>query len=159
MNHPTLTVTFSSPMEDIIRVTVEHFRGTKNREPDLQLNEEKVLPEITEDGTGWTFRTGRTCARISKAARGWRVAYFYEDVLLTSSEYHGMAHAHHKESGKDYMMDSLMLAPGECVYGLGDRFIPPAEIMAYWWSPVRMCGLRWPVRRWNGYSSALADSG
>ena len=122
MNHPTLTVTFSSPMEDIIRVTVEHFRGTKNREPDLQLNEEKVLPEITEDETGWTFRTGRTCARISKAARGWRVAYFYEDVLLTSSEYHGMAHAHHKESGKDYMMDSLMLAPGECVYGLGERF-------------------------------------
>ena len=122
MNHPTLTVTFSSPMEDIIRVTVEHFRGTKNREPDLQLNEEKVLPEITEDETGWTFRTGRTCARISKAARGWRVAYYYEDVLLTSSEYHGMAHAHHKESGKDYMMDSLMLAPGECVYGLGERF-------------------------------------
>ena len=49
MNHPTLTVTFTSPMEDIIRVTVEHFRGVRNREPDLELNTEKTRPEITED--------------------------------------------------------------------------------------------------------------
>ena len=122
MNHPTLTVTFTSPMEDIIRVTVEHFRGVRNREPDLELNTEKTRPEITEGDEGWTFRTGRASARISKASRGWKVAYYFDGVLLTSSEYHGMAHAHHKETGRDYMMDSLMLAPGECVYGLGERF-------------------------------------
>ncbi|MBQ9008444.1 MAG: alpha-xylosidase [Clostridia bacterium] len=122
MNHPTLTVTFSSPMEDIIRVTVEHFRGARNREPDLFLNTEKTHPEITEGPEGWTFRSGRASVRISNASRGWRVAFYYGDVLLTSSEYHGMASAYHKESGRNYMMDSLMLAPGECVYGLGERF-------------------------------------
>ena len=122
MNHPVLTVTFSSPREGIIRVSVEHFRGVRNREPDLELNEEKTHPEILEDNNGWTFRTGRASARISKASRGWRVAYYYDDRLLTASEYHGMAHAHHRETGKDYMIDSLTLAPGEYVYGLGERF-------------------------------------
>ena len=122
MNHATLTVTFSSPMEDVIRVSVEHFRGVVQRGPYFDLKESPVTPEITESEEAWTFRSGRAAAVISKAGKGWRVAYTGDGKPLTASEYHGMAHAFCKPTGKDYMIDSLNLDVGELVYGLGERF-------------------------------------
>ena len=62
LNHATLTVTFSSPMEDVIRVSVEHFRGVVQRGPYFDLKESPVIPEITETDEAWTFRSGRAAA-------------------------------------------------------------------------------------------------
>jgi len=122
MNHATLTVTFSAPIEDVIRVSVEHFRGVVQRGPYLDLKESPVIPEITETDEAWTFRSGRAAAVISKAKKGWRITYTGDGNKLTESEYHGMAHAYCKPTGKDYMIDSLNLDVGELVYGLGERF-------------------------------------
>ena len=122
MNHPALTVTFSAPMEDVIRVTVEHFRGGVKRGPFFQLDEKPVKPVISETEDEYTFRSGRAAAVVSKAKRGWRVTYTGDGRQLTESQYHAMAHAHCKPTGKDYMIDSLDLDVGERVYGLGERF-------------------------------------
>ncbi len=122
LNHATLTVTFTAPMPDVIRVRVEHFRGQRDPGPNFELNETPVKPVITETEDTWIFESGRARAVVSKARRGWRVTYQGDGKLLTESEYHGMAHAHHRESGVDYMIDSLDLDVGERVYGLGERF-------------------------------------
>ncbi len=122
LNHATLTVTFTAPMSDVVRVRVEHFRGQRDPGPGFELTEAPVQPVITETDDAWTFASGRAAAVVSKARRGWRVSYLGDGRLLTESEYHGMAHAHHRESGVDYMIDSLVLDVGERVYGLGERF-------------------------------------
>ena len=122
MNHAALTVTFTAPMEDVIRVSVEHHRGTVKKGPYFELNERPVKPEITETETEYTFRSGRAKAVISKAYKGWSVTYYGDGKKLTQSEYHAMAHAWNKETGKEYMIDSLNLDVGERVYGLGERF-------------------------------------
>ena len=122
MNHPTLTVTFTAPMADVIRVKVEHWRGVVDRGPHFQLHESPVKPVITETETEYIFQSGRAKAIVSKARRGWRVTYTGDDRLLTESEYHAMAHAFCKPTGKDYMIESLNLDVGERVYGLGERF-------------------------------------
>lgn len=122
MNHATLTVTFTAPMEDVIRVRVTHHKGSVRRGPDFELFENPIRPIITETDKCYTFRSGRTMAVISKAKRGWRVTYTGDGKLLTESEYHAMAHAWHRQTGKSYMIDSLNLDVGERVYGLGERF-------------------------------------
>lgn len=122
MNHAALTVTFTSPMPDVIRVKLEHWRGTAKRGPYFELNECPVKPVITETETEYVFQSGRAKAVISKAEQGWRVSYLGDDRLLTESEHHAMAHAYCKPTGRDYMIDSLNLDVGERVYGLGERF-------------------------------------
>ncbi|MBR0368490.1 MAG: alpha-xylosidase [Clostridia bacterium] len=122
MNHAALTVTFTSPMPDVIRVKLEHWRGTAKKGPYFELNECPVKPVITETEAEYVFQSGRAKAVISKAELGWRVSYLGDDRLLTESEYHAMAHAYCRPTGRDYMIDSLNLDVGERVYGLGERF-------------------------------------
>ena len=122
MNHTALTVTFTAPMEDVIRVKIEHWRGVANKGPYFEINESQVKPKITETETEYTLQSGRAKVVISKAEGGWKVMYTGDGRLLTTSEYHAMAHAHCKPTGKDYMIDSLNLDVGERVYGLGERF-------------------------------------
>ena len=122
MNHPALTVTFTAPMADVIRVKVEHWRGVVDRGPHFELCENPVKPVITETETEYTFQSGRAKATVSKARQGWRVTYTGDSHKLTESEYHAMAHAYCKPTGKDYMIESLNLDVGERVYGLGERF-------------------------------------
>ena len=122
LNHPTLTVTFTAPMADVIRVKVEHFRGAIDRGPHFELTERPIQPVIAETQNGWTFQSGRAMATVSRAKSGWRVTYTGDGNLLTESGCHAMAHAHCKPTGRDYMIDSLELDVGERVYGLGERF-------------------------------------
>ena len=122
INHPTLTVTFTAPMADVIRVKVEHWRGTVDRGPHFKLTEGAVRPVITETEEAVHFRSGRAEAVVSKAQQGWRVTYLGEDARLTESGHHAMAWAHERAAGRDYMIESLDLDVGERVYGLGERF-------------------------------------
>ena len=122
LNHGTLTITFTAPMPDVIRVQVEHFKGVADHGPHFELYESPVKPVIAETDDGYVFESGRARAVVSKAGRGWRVAYLGGGKPLTESEYHGMAHVHNRETGRDYMVDSLTLDVGERVYGLGERF-------------------------------------
>lgn len=124
LNEPVLEVTFTAPMEGVIRVQVTHFRGARPRLPAYALNRQPVCPEMWETDEACAFQSGDLTARISKAPSGWKVEYLGGETLLTTSGYHGMAHALHKPTGKAYMSDSLMLDVGEWVYGLGERFTP-----------------------------------
>ncbi|MDD3334780.1 MAG: alpha-xylosidase [Eubacteriales bacterium] len=124
LNSATLTVAFSSPMENVIRVKVTHFKGKAARGPYFELNEAPVTPVIEETAEAYRFCSGELSAVIDKAPAGWRVSYQAGDQVLTESEYHGMAHAFHKPSGKSYMVESLNMDVGERVYGFGERFTP-----------------------------------
>ena len=126
----SLTITFSAPRKNIIRVKVTHFAGTKVREPKFETYEEDVTPVMAEDGEYASFTSGDLTARVRKAAGQWQVEYMVGDHVLTSTGWRGMGRALAKDGtdcsllphGTSYMSDSLQLDVGECVYGLGERF-------------------------------------
>lgn len=117
-----LTVQFSAPMEGVIQVDITHFAGAQDKGPHFSLNRQPVTPEFHENNESLSFTSGSLSAEISKKPSGWQVDYTAEGRVLTTSGYRGMATALNKETGKNYMSDSLMLDVGECVYGLGERF-------------------------------------
>ena len=126
----TLNVTFSAPRENIIRVKITHFQGAQVKGPAFETYGEETAPTIAEDETSVSFTSGKLTARVLKAEGQWQVDFLAEGKVITSSGYHGMAHAFEKSGelaslnpvGRPFMCDSLYLDVGENVYGLGERF-------------------------------------
>lgn len=117
-----LTVSFTAPCEGVIRVEIVHHKGELERGPRFELAREPVDSIAQETDEYYEFESGPLSARVDRSPNGWRVDYIGDGRVLTSSAYHGMAHAHNRNTGRNYSMDSLMLDVGECVYGLGERF-------------------------------------
>ena len=125
LNGALLTVDFTSPMPNVIRVDVTHFAGADPKTPAFELAAQPVMPKIAEDGECASFTSGDLTARVNKGEGAWRVDFLNgEGERVTASADHAMAHARHRGDGSTVMIDSLLLDVGECVYGLGERFTP-----------------------------------
>ncbi len=122
LNMPALNVRLSSPMENVLRVEVTHFKGAPDPGPRFDVRGEDPRVAFTREGDGYRFRTGSLEAFVH--GDGWGVDFLGDGSLLTSSGTRGMAHAFNRQTGRAYMLDSLMLDVGELVYGLGERFTP-----------------------------------
>ena len=126
----TLTVTFTAPRKNVIRVKVTHFAGAKVKEPRFETYEEEVQPVFDEGENFVSFTSGELTARVLKAHGQWQVDYMVGDRVLTTSGFRAMGRALKKDGtpssllphGTSYMVESLMLDVGETVYGLGERF-------------------------------------
>ncbi|ACQ79582.1 glycoside hydrolase family 31 [Beutenbergia cavernae DSM 12333] len=124
LNRPLITVTFHSPMDDVIGVTIEHFTGGLDRGPHFALRSEvadvKVTtPQLTGRPVA-TLRSGGLEARIATEGE-WSVDFVAGDRTLTSSTPRSVgvltdADGHH------HVREQLTLGVGEHVYGLGERF-------------------------------------
>ena len=124
LNSAALEVTLSSPLENIIRVRITHFAGTCLKMPRFFTADASPETRVSQDGELLSYTSGNLTARFSRSGP-WQLDFLREDgSLITSSAYHGMAHALDRNTGKTYMSDSLMLDVGEYVYGLGERFTP-----------------------------------
>jgi alpha-D-xyloside xylohydrolase len=119
---PALTVSFTAPLPDVIRVGVTHFAG-QDRKPDFPLVEgEPEPPVITEDDEALTFTSGALSARIAKGPR-WSLDFLAGGRRLTGSGTKAMAAIDTAEGGH-YVREQLDLAVDAFVYGLGERFGP-----------------------------------
>ena len=75
LNTPQLTLTFSSPLENVIRVHVCHFRGGRRRGPAFELHAaEGFLPRIEQAPDAVTLSSGATTVRV-KTADEWGVDF------------------------------------------------------------------------------------
>ena len=119
-----LTVHLSSPIEDVIKVSVRHFEGTLYQGPFAEVLEDNPKVTIEETEETIVYRTGQTKAVIDKRPDAWRIGFFDGNRELTSTGYHNMAHMSNRESGRSYMVEQLALDLDESVYGLGERFTP-----------------------------------
>jgi alpha-D-xyloside xylohydrolase len=119
---PLLTVTLSSPMEGVIRVKVEHYKGLKQKVPTIPLMTEGNAPvAIARDDKSATITSGSLTARV-KAKDGWDLSFESEGRVITrASGWKGMGYMQ-RSDGSNYMHTSLALGVGENVYGLGERF-------------------------------------
>ncbi len=117
---PLLTVTFSSPMENVVRVQVVHHKGTRPRPPFFELNQ---LPPpsviVREDEEVAELTTGRLTVRVHKRG-GWLVEFRDGERLITKSVDRSLGFVDTPEGR--FIHEQLSLQVGECVYGLGERF-------------------------------------
>jgi alpha-D-xyloside xylohydrolase len=119
----TISARFTSPLTNVIRVELTHFKGQRQRLPafdlDYSLRNEKA--EIGLD----TKRAWLNCGDLSVViARDGKWGYEFQrggKPLVGSFE---KSTALMSKDGFNYMREGLSLSPGEMVYGLGERFGP-----------------------------------
>ncbi len=118
---PLLTVRLSSPLANVIRVRVEHHVGAAERGPHLPLQADTAPAVAIEvNAAAATLTSCGLTARL-KRKDGWELAFTDGERVLTRSGWRAMAYMQHADGG-NFMVDSLTLGVGECVYGLGERF-------------------------------------
>ncbi len=123
LNMPQLTVTLSSPLPDVIRVHICHFKGGRTRPPAFELRQvEGLIPRIERTADAVTLSSGRLSASVSVSGE-WAVDFSFDGRRLTGSA-KGCAGHIIDSDGTSYMREQLALGVGESIYGLGERFTP-----------------------------------
>jgi alpha-D-xyloside xylohydrolase len=120
LNCPVLTVRFSSPAENIIRVQIVHHKGTHVPQPEFEIKPQaapKVV--IQDDEQAASLTSGQLSVRIAKAG-DWKIEFKDGVRTITSSGWRGMG-LMDTPAGR-FIHEQLALGVGECVYGLGERF-------------------------------------
>jgi alpha-D-xyloside xylohydrolase len=117
---PMLSIRFSSPMENVIRVQMLHHKGGKPRAPEFVLNEiSHPQPLILNETDSASLTSGQLSVRVRKGAE-WLVEYIAGEHPVTSSGWRGMGIIDTPDGR--FIHEQLNLGVGECVYGLGERF-------------------------------------
>lgn len=123
MNLPLLTLTISSPMENVIKMKAVHFKGALYKGPHYEVAQQKGdFVSITETEDQIVYRSGKTSVVICKLENAWKISFYDGTRFLTESSYRNLAYMKNKETGKNYMVEQLLLDVGEYVYGLGERY-------------------------------------
>lgn len=142
---PNLEITYSSQMENVIKVHIDHYRGGLDNKPKFELTEDEgYQPEIRKEKDKVVMTSGKTRLEIA-LGNHWETAFYYGDNYLTGGA--DRATSIIKESGyirdarlqsqreddffhpaKDprttYLREQLKTGIGECIYGFGEKFTP-----------------------------------
>lgn len=127
LNRPTLTVTLSTPLPDVIGVRIDHWQGVRP-ERGFELTVEEGHAEVVVNDEAGVLRSGRLTATVKRGAP-WSLAFSAEEPgsgrerILTSSGHKSIGHMTVAGDGS-YVHEQLSLGVGELVYGLGERFGP-----------------------------------
>ncbi len=150
---PTLTVTVFAPRPNCIGIDYRHFADLPGAFTYPLRAEDGFTPTVTVDGDTLLLDAGDTRAVIAVSRNQtnrtenpmpWSIRFYYKGKLLTENGWRTTAYieespAHTrlrqameaddypwnpKNPAHTYLRESLSLAVGECVYGLGERFTP-----------------------------------
>ena len=121
LNCPQLTVTLDSPAEGIIGVTIEHWDQSVP-EPRFRLAEGS--PEVSvASADGWSTLTSGTLTAALRETTPWQLDFRSGGRVLTSSTERSIGALTVAGEGH-FVREQLTIAPGEHLYGLGERFGP-----------------------------------
>ena len=124
LNIPLLTVTLSSPMDGVIKVSAIHHDGAVYNGPFAKIYTGDAHVRIEENEEQLIYQTGSLKAVIDKAPNGYKMAFYEGDTFLTESSFRNLAYMQNTKTGKNYMLEQIFLDVDEYVYGLGERFTP-----------------------------------
>lgn len=130
----TITAEFTSDRKDMISVRCWHFEGYKKTEPRFSLKEDRQKTEFEESDEKAVLTSGRM--RVEVLKNEFRIVFSADGEVLTEIGTKNLGYMQYERSVstkypaenylradyQPYMMTELSLAPGECVYGLGERF-------------------------------------
>ncbi len=124
LNQAVITVRFSSPMPDVIRVQMYHHKGKVAKGPSFELKEvvdSGHIIEIQDETQAATFKSGRLSVQVRKVG-GWSLEFKDGEKVITSSGGQALGIIDTPEGR--FACEQLNLGVGENVYGLGERFTP-----------------------------------
>ncbi len=120
---PTLTLVLSSPLEGVIRVSVEHYAASQPPRLHVPMPGATRVPvRIEESDDAWTLTSGAISVDVKKGD-AWCLTFREGDRVLTRSDWRGLGYIQYAGRG-NFVHEQLTLQVGECVYGLGERFTP-----------------------------------
>ena len=133
LNLPMLTIRFSAPTENVIRVKIIHHKGGSPRKPEFEIYEQADLQAGTMDNEKFALLTsGKVSVRIRKGD-DWLVEFIGNEQVLTSSGWRAIGFVDTPEGR--FIHEQLSLGVGEYVYGLGERFtsfIKNGQVVDIW---------------------------
>jgi alpha-D-xyloside xylohydrolase len=122
LNGTLLKATYSSPMPNVIRVTLNHHKGGVKKGPEFELNHQDAKVDISKNEQGAVLKSGNLEVQIDKT-NGWDVSFLYKGKRITGSGQRAAGYIT-GPSKEAYFREQLDLGIGEYVYGLGERFTP-----------------------------------
>ncbi|AQZ63972.1 alpha-xylosidase [[Actinomadura] parvosata subsp. kistnae] len=136
LNRPVLSLRLSSPLENVVRVRVEHHAGG-GRGFDLVGAEDGQGIVKTDETGGATLTSGALSATIAPGAP-WNLSFHADGRPLTSSGHKSIGYfrlaagaqtdpgpvGNPRTGPSAHLAQQLSLGVGEVVYGLGERFGP-----------------------------------
>ncbi|WP_176082867.1 alpha-xylosidase [Martelella sp. HB161492] len=123
INARLFTMRFFSPMEGVIGVRTEHFRGGVDRSPKFELSHDDGFAADIQIGDAFVSLTsGNLTVRI--ATKGpWRLDFLRDGKVISGSDYKAGGYAVDRDDNdRKYLFERLELGVGGLVYGLGERF-------------------------------------
>jgi alpha-D-xyloside xylohydrolase len=122
INSALLTIRYTSPLENVIKVEVWHHEGGLTPEPEFPL---KALPapkvEVNDLPEAASLTTGDLRIEVEKSSE-WHANFMDGDKLITHSGWRALGFVDTPEGR--FIHEQLGLGVGELVYGLGERFTP-----------------------------------
>ncbi len=142
---PNLEITYSSRMENVIKVHIDHYRGGVDNKPKFELTEDEgYQPEIRKEKDKVIMTSGKMRLEIALGDH-WETAFYYGDNYLTGGadratsiikESNYIRDARLQSQREDdffhpakdprttYLREQLKTGIGECIYGFGEKFTP-----------------------------------
>jgi len=124
LNEPLMTMEFSSPIPNVIRVKFYHHKGKVRQSPstfDLQHTGNATV-NIENNESFIRLTSGDTTVTVTKR-HPVQITYTFRNRRLTGSGARSTAYVK-ADDGIHYFREQLSLGVGETVYGLGERFTP-----------------------------------
>ncbi|MFB9835363.1 alpha-xylosidase [Actinoallomurus acaciae] len=118
---PAIALTYSSPMPDVISVTITHFVGEEPRGPRFTLHEEGPGALVSVDEDAAVLTSGALSVRVARTGP-WRVEFSADGRVLTGNGIKSTAIVEAPEG--HHIREQLDLGVDHHVYGLGERFGP-----------------------------------
>jgi alpha-D-xyloside xylohydrolase len=122
LNGPVITLAYSSPMPDVIRVNITHFAGRVPHEPRFTVQSGAADTRVSIGDEAAVLASGELSVRIARSGP-WNVEFAAGGRVLTSNGRKTTA-VMETEDGRHYIREQLELGVDHHVYGLGERFGP-----------------------------------
>ncbi|MGN0642943.1 MAG: alpha-xylosidase [Huintestinicola sp.] len=139
---PVFEINLTSTQKDVIKVSIDHFKGGLGNAPKFELNEDQgFTPEVKENEDSWELISGDTRVVIGKYS--WNVQYYYKDKKLTGGAWRATTiiqeskfkvsarlnasqddtfWSYPRDKRSTYLREQLVMSVGECMYGFGEKF-------------------------------------
>lgn len=122
LNSPILTIHYSSPLENVIKVEIWHHKGVGTSKPYYPVHAQPDEATQVMDSEEMTCLTsGDLTVQVNKG-QDWLMEFKAGERLLTRSGWRALGYVD-TDQGR-FIHEQLELGVGEYVYGLGERFTP-----------------------------------
>lgn len=136
---PAMTVWFTSPRRDVIKIRVNHYDGKLEKGPEFELFKEQTDLQFEDTEETVSMTSGKTTVIIQKKGE-FSFSFYYDGKKMVSSKDRSLAYVTDLDYEADqwcdfnhclprphymketYMREQLSLGVGENIYGLGERF-------------------------------------